>query len=791
MMRKIFFLLYGCLSFVKINAQSSGVNCSPNLNFSYGNFTNWQCFSGKVSGLGGSNIITVNPTSPMLTRHTLIKKVTPSATDPYGLFPTTPVNASAYVLKLGNDSTKSQAERVKYKLNVPSNLQNFSITYQYAVILEDPNHSTYQQPRLNVKWIDSATGSILNCPSVEFVVSSILPGFSPSKKYFIKTDTVWYKPWSKVYVNLTPYMGKTIYLEVTTADCTLGAHFGYAYFDVLSCGENIVTPIYYCTNPPSIKVDAPPGFQTYKWWDSTYTNILATGVQANISPSPPLNSSFNLEIIPYNGFGCRDTIKTRPIIAGNVKANAGSDKTICKGINIIIGDVANDHYSYSWLPNSFISNPLSSSPIVSPLSQQDYYLTVYDSTTLCTNYDTIKISLFPKQIYNFSVIDSVKCINTDFSFTSIINSPSTSFQWNFNDGTTSTLSNPKHSYTTFGNHLVTFLVTDTNTCNDSLIKAVIVSNNPVINFGINAKNQCYRGNSFIFSNTYFSNNGGTKYNWNFGDNTSFSTLPNPQHSYSQVGNYTIKLYVTDTLNCIDSIITPIEIYQHPKASFSVNDSLQCLNTNNYSFTNTSINASGSLLYNWNLGDGIGISTATNLVYQYSDYGNKNVTLIAINSNNCYDTTKQPVVIYPTPVVLFNIDSNKLCFTNNKFKFNNKSSVPLDTLVTYIWSFGDGQFSGLISPSHSYTQSGFFNAKLLTITNNGCKDSTQKPITVFAIPQINITSQGIKNICIGDSTLITATALAGSGSINKYEWLNNGLLIPSLKDSFAYIFIAII
>ena len=58
--------------------------------------------------------------------------------------------------------------------------------------------------------------------------------------------------------------------------------------------------------------------------------------------------------------------------------------------------------------------------------------------------------------------------------------------------------------------------------------------------------------------------------------------------------------------------------------------------------------------------------------------------------------------------------------------------------------------------------------------------------VFAIPQINITSQGIKNICIGDSTLITATALAGSGSINKYEWLNNGLLIPSLKDSFAYI-----
>ena len=786
MLRKIFlfFILY--LLQTNCYAQSNAVNCSPNLNFNLGNFTNWQCYIGKVSTLAPNNIITVTPSLPISNRHLLIKKTAPSLKDYYGQFEITPADGTDYVLKLGNDSIGKQADRATYKLKVPSNLSNFSITYQYAVVLEDPNHKTYEQPRLNVKWIDSATGNILACPSVEFVVSNVLPGFLPSAKYVIKTDTVWYKPWSKVYVNLSAYLGKTIYLEVTTADCALGAHFGYGYFSVLSCGENIVVPTYHCTTPPSIEVIAPPGFQAYNWWDSAYSTIVATGNQTIISPLPSLNSYYNLEIIPYNGYGCRDTIKTKPIYLGKIVANAGPDKTICKGTSLLIGDVAKIHQSYSWLPANNINNPIISAPTVNPLVQQDYYLTVYDSSTFCTGYDTVKVNLFPKPIYNFTVKDSVRCANVDFDFLSTISPSIKSFYWNFYDGTISTANSLKHNYSTPGNYQVAFVVKDTNTCNDSLVKTVTVSSNPATTFAVNAQNQCLRGNSFIFSNTYFTQNGGLRYNWNFGDNTPFSTLANPQHSYNQVGTYILKLYVSDTINCNDSVTVPIEIFKHPKASFTINDSLQCLNINQFSFTNTSRTTNGNLTYHWDFGDGVGNSSATNPAYQYPVYGNKKVTLVATNTNNCSDTTQQPVVIYPTPLIDFTIDTGKLCLTNNKFNFTNLSAVPLDSLVSYYWAFGDGQYANVKATWHSYTQSGLFNVKLLGTTNNGCKDSTQKPITVFAIPQVAITSQGIKNICINDSALITVAALAGSGSISKYDWYNNGVAMLGLKDSFTYV-----
>ena len=55
-------------------------------------------------------------------------------------------------------------------------------------------------------------------------------------------------------------------------------------------------------------------------------------------------------------------------------------------------------------------------------------------------------------------------------------------------------------------------------------------------------------------------NGATKkYAWNFGDNTS-STLQNPTHTYSNVGNYNVRLIVRDTLNnCRDTVLQTVNI----------------------------------------------------------------------------------------------------------------------------------------------------------------------------------------------------------------------------------------
>lgn len=54
----------------------------------------------------------------------------------------------ATTVKLGNNGTGAQADGMSYLLNVPADRPEFTLTYQYAVVLEDPNHPLEEQPRL-------------------------------------------------------------------------------------------------------------------------------------------------------------------------------------------------------------------------------------------------------------------------------------------------------------------------------------------------------------------------------------------------------------------------------------------------------------------------------------------------------------------------------------------------------------------------------------------------------------------------------------------------------------------
>ena len=60
--------------------------------------------------------------------------------------------------------------------------------------------------------------------------------------------------------------------------------------------------------PNETTLTAPPGFQFYNWWDQTFSTLLGTGQQLYMNPGPSINSIIWLEMIPYNNFGCTDTL---------------------------------------------------------------------------------------------------------------------------------------------------------------------------------------------------------------------------------------------------------------------------------------------------------------------------------------------------------------------------------------------------------------------------------------------------------------------------------------------------
>lgn len=276
--------------------------CPPNIDFERGDFTGWKCAIGSTSVNDSLNIISLTPSPPTPGRHEIISDTT-QRKDYYGNFPIRCPYGGKYSVKLGNMNTGAEAEGISYTFKVPSFVDTFSFTYFYAVVFEDPGHDPWEQPRFFVTAYDSATGALINCASYNYISSGSIPGFKHSANDF----GVLYKDWSPVTIQFAGLANRTVVLEFKTADCTIGGHFGYAYLDVGSACSNVLATAPYCVETNSLILNAPYGFQSYTWYNSNYTAVIGTQQSVTLSPPPANNTIFYVDLVPYPGYGCRDT----------------------------------------------------------------------------------------------------------------------------------------------------------------------------------------------------------------------------------------------------------------------------------------------------------------------------------------------------------------------------------------------------------------------------------------------------------------------------------------------------
>jgi hypothetical protein len=299
-------------------AQTTGA-CPINIDFEVGDFTNWQCFTGTVRFSGNANIITVNPSTPIVGIHEIVPKG--NKVDLYGGFSISPADGSGYAVKLGNSGTNSQAERISYLFNVPQNQADFIITYQYAVVLQDPGHLAAEQPRFTAKVFDITANTYISCGSFDYVATAALPGFKKSANF--SSNQVIYKDWTSASINLYGYQGHQIRLEFTTADCTQNGHFGYAYIDVNKSCSQLIKGVDYCPSEPTFTLQGPPGFDQYKWYSAGRARLLGTGINLTLPTANADGTTVLLDIVPFVGFGCNYTtsaiVHAYPVINLTVK----------------------------------------------------------------------------------------------------------------------------------------------------------------------------------------------------------------------------------------------------------------------------------------------------------------------------------------------------------------------------------------------------------------------------------------------------------------------------------------
>ena len=380
-------LILACFCFNKIHSQ----DCPPNIDFEKGNFSNWTCYTGNVSAAGGTNTISlVQQPGPVPGQHTMYTG--PSAeTDFFGGFSVNCPNGSGHSIKLGNNTGGGQAEGISYEFTIPANRNVYSLIYHYAVVFQDPGHEIYQQPRLEIEVRNVTDNSVLYCSSFTFIpFGSILPGFfvSPFQQ---DTTNVWCKDWSAVSINLDNNAGKTVRLSFKTADCTFTRHFGYAYIDVNSeCSSEFVGATY-CPDDAFVNVTAPFGYQGYTWFNNTFTQTLGNSQNIVFNPPPPVGTTIAVEVVPYAGYGCLDTLYAILIDTLTVISNAGRDTLSCNGNAVPIGANPRPGFIYRWDPPTGLSNPLTANPRAGPLITTTYILTTRSAGGGCPDTDTVVV----------------------------------------------------------------------------------------------------------------------------------------------------------------------------------------------------------------------------------------------------------------------------------------------------------------------------------------------------------------------------------------------------------------
>ncbi|WP_256717769.1 PKD domain-containing protein [Shewanella sp. UCD-KL12] len=141
-----------------------------------------------------------------------------------------------------------------------------------------------------------------------------------------------------------------------------------------------------------------------------------------------------------------------------------------------------------------------------------------------------------------------------------------SFEWDFGDGSASTLANPSHAYSVVQNYTVTLTVTDNGGLTHSSTTTASVTGSQNV-APVAMANGPYSGevdSAISFSSQGSSDSDGSiaSYSWDFGDgNTSSQASPN--HTYVSAGDYTVTLTVTDNLGATGTSVASASVSSLP------------------------------------------------------------------------------------------------------------------------------------------------------------------------------------------------------------------------------------
>ena len=429
----------------------------------------------------------VNGRNDIFFRHQII---TGNSLDTYGEFPVV-APGSIYSVRLGNNNNYSESEKLVQEFYVSP--ADTLITYNVAIVLEEPSHNSVHQPFFRAVAYD-AYGREIPCSKYEVKAAQNIPGFVSKKlkgcaevngNFICSTFNVIYRPWSKNIIDLSDYVGQKVKLEFVTSDCAFsGGHAAYAYIDGSNLPVNVFAKGVQCVGSSinfSSSVTGNYLDETYVWdfgdgttsneqspchtyaEPGTYTTSLTISSPSELLPQCQQKTYYKVVVIAEN---CSESLQPK------INFDACS---LWKGQEIAFSTPFEEDYldaTYLWsFGDGSNSSEVNPTHIYRNTGNYNVGLTIKSPQNSCAsnNIFSSEATIFISDPKDVNIIDNLSCTGEKSLFYLPEKVNPENFIWDFGDGTISTEVNPSHTYNEAGSYTVSL-----NYCEKTIQKIVTI-----------------------------------------------------------------------------------------------------------------------------------------------------------------------------------------------------------------------------------------------------------------------------------------------------------------------------
>jgi gliding motility-associated-like protein len=365
----------------------------------------------------------------------------------------------------------------------------------------------------------------------------------------------------------------------------------------------------------------------------------------------------------------------------------------------------------------------------------------------------------------------------------------TNWVWSFGDpisgaANTSTIRNPRHSYTATGPYNVQLIVTSNLGCKDTISQSVFVNGSfPVADFSVENGGVLCANETVIIKNLstvlpgnitkleIYWDNTGLPAIFDLDDNPFIGKMyshlyPNFQSPLTK--NFTIRVRAYSGGVCTNDKTLQITINASPKVQFSAIPDI-CFDSLPYQLTQATEagGLQGSGIYS-----GPGTTASGVFSPQNAGIGTHTIKYVYGAAAGCRDSMTQTIKVIDTASARF-LFTSPVC-DGDPAGFTDQSIAPAGVLLsTLTWNFGDGspvQTSPAGSTtSHTFPAWGDYTVTLFNTSSYGCRSTitsrqvhiSPQPVPLFSFVQSSVCLPGALVTMVNSSSIADASALTYS------------------------------